>query len=454
MVRVLPMSAVALVVVISFGTTQSVFIPLHLLTFFLAAMVCHGELVRRRPDPRHLTAFYLAMSIGGVLGGVLNALVAPLVFDRVLEYPLALALACLALPGSTRARANAKRLLDVALPLALGALTVGLLLWLRSYVDFPQRDIGRKITLGFAGIIAFSFKDRPLRFALSVGTILLASALTTGEGRPLHQERSFFGVLRVMDVPEGPFHRLVNGSTVHGLQSLDPDERRVPLTYYHPTGPMGQVFEAFESGTASSDVAIVGLGAGSLLGYSKPGERWTVYEIDPAVGRIARDPSFFTYVSDQRADSLDIVLGDARLRLREAPAHGYGLIVLDAFSSDAIPLHLLTREALALYRSRLAQGGLISFHISNRYFDLEPVLAALAQDAGLVARIRSDMGLSPEESRVGKTTSVWVVMAAEPADLGAIADDSRWVAVRAVSGRAPWTDDYSSILENFQFTLR
>ena len=196
---------------------------------------------------------------------------------------------------------------------------------------------------------------------LTVAAVLAASGLSPGvSGRLLHIERSFFGVVRVTHDAERNVHRLFHGSTLHGQQSLDPALRREPSTYFTRSGPIGQVFEAIgpRLDQPGAQVAIVGLGAGTLASYARPGQNWTFYEIDPVVERIARDPRFFTYLRDCQAEVVDIVLGDARFRAARAPDHAYRLIVLDAFSSDAVPVHLLSREAIRLYRAKLADGRL------------------------------------------------------------------------------------------------
>jgi hypothetical protein len=303
---------------------------------------------------------------------------------------------------------------------------------------------------GLAVLVAATARARPLRFALGVAAVLLAGGLSDGvDGRVLHRERTFFGVLRVTEVADrgGRLHRLFHGSTLHGQQRLAPGWRREPLTYYHRSGPIGQVFEVVHARPgARARVAVVGLGAGSLAAYAAPGERWTFYEIDPAVVRIARDPRAFTFLRDSLAGTIDVVVGDARLRLREAVDGASDLIVLDAFSSDAIPTHLLTREALRLYRAKLAGGGLIALHLSNRTIDLDPVVGRLARDAGLLARVRHDRTLTPEQRRAGKSTSIWAVLAAAPSDLGALASDPRWRPARLRPGNRAWTDDYSNVV--------
>ncbi len=453
MVQALPMAAVLLVLVLNIASVaQPAYLPLHLLVFFLAAMVCHGELVRCRPSQEHLTAFYLAMSCGGVLGGLFNAVIAPLVFDRVAEYPLALVLACLVLPKSrTDGSGRSSRYFDWVLPLCLGMFTWGLVTVLQPRSGSQPDDLHAKLTFGVAALICYAFKDRPVRFALSLGAVLLvAGSYTSSYGQVLYQHRNYFGVLRVTYDAAGNFNRLIHGHTLHGQQSLDPRQRFEPLTYYHRTGPIGQVFEDLRQRGNRSDVALVGLGAGSLAAYGEPGQHMTYYEIDPVVVQIARDTRFFTFLDDSHAASIDIVLGDARLRLNDAPEHAYALIVLDAFSSDAIPTHLLTREALQLYRSKLKEGGMLAFHISNKCIDLAPILGALARDADLRCLVRRDFDLPTSELKIGKEPSTWAVMAARDIDLGSLTCDSRWVAPHVPPGEAVWTDDFSSIIEHMR----
>jgi hypothetical protein len=450
--RGMRMVTIVLAVVICLQVVQVIYIPLHLLMFFLAAMVCHRELARRRPGMSHLTEFYLAISVGGVLGGVFNALVAPVVFDRVVEYPLAIAMACLALPSvasGSGSRGPKARILDFAFPLALGFIVFEAR---RRLGDQPapawsSGDIKIKVLYGLAGVACFMFADRPLRFALGIASLLTAGMLTN-QGQVLLRERSFFGTIRVVRVEPGPYHQLIHGNTLHGQQSLEPRRGQEPLTYYHRTGPIGQVFDFLGNHVDRSNVAIVGLGTGSLAAYARPGERWTFYEIDPSIVRIANNPVYFTYLRDCHASAWEVLLGDARLRLHTAPGHEYELIVLDAFSSDAVPVHLLTREAINLYRSKLAPHGIIAFNISNRYLDLTAVVRVLARAEGLVCRVRQDPALSPLDQRMGKTTSIWAIMAGDEDDLGPLAQDPAWVVPTVHRHEAAWTDDFSSILEH------
>jgi hypothetical protein len=290
--------------------------------------------------------------------------------------------------------------------------------------------------------------------------VLVASSLAPSPGgRLIHRERDFFGVLRVLHDPRTDVHRFLHGSTLHGQQSLDPSARREPSTYFSRSGPIGDVFSVLGSRLKShpgTHIAIVGLGAGTLACYAQPGQSWTFYEIDPAVARIAEDSRFFTYLSDarDRGVALDFVIGDARMRLREAQEYGYQLIVLDAFSSDVVPVHLLTREAIQLYLSRLAQGGLLAFHLSNRYLDLDPVVGRQARDAGLFCRIRYDPDITADEKQAGKQASVWALMATREAHLGAVADDPRWQVSHDHPGTRLWTDDDSDLASHLVLRQR
>jgi hypothetical protein len=450
----------ALVPVLAAGLVQFYWIPLHLLTFFVAAMVCHRALARLRPAPGELTVYYMAIALGGVLGGVFNALVAPIVFDRVAEYPLGLFLACLCLPG-VGAAIGQRPMGEAFIPVFIGGLSAVLVRNVAGLADSAPGALAVILVAGLALLVTVRARRRPLRFALAVAALLLGAGLSEGvDGRVLRRERTFFGVLRVTEAVEGDarFHRLFQGTTLHGQQCLAPGRRREPLAYYASTGPIGQVFEAIHArqaaGGAALRIAVVGLGAGTLAAYARPGERWTFYEIDPAVVRIARDPRAFTYLQESRAGSIAVEVGDARLSLREAAEHHFDLVVLDAFSSDTIPTHLLTREALRVYRAKLGTRGLIALHLSNRTVDLGPVVGRLAQDAGLAVRVRHDRNPAAVERRAGKSASIWAVLAEDVEDLGALAGDPRWGPPRVEAGDPVWTDDRSSIVRHLRLGWR
>ncbi|HKI21755.1 MAG TPA: fused MFS/spermidine synthase, partial [Isosphaeraceae bacterium] len=389
---VLPYFLVAWVLVMSAGLAHTAWVPLHLATFFIGSLACHGALAQARPPAADATVFYLTIALGGLFGGIFNAIVAPLVFNRLVEYPLIVVLACLVLyqkdlPFRQR-----------GLKIWLGDLLVpGIVFLLAALVATDQVGLAQSVLgvvfvmiasgLGFYACV--TVRHRPVRFTLVLASVLAATGLAPGpRGRLVYIARSFFGVLRVTYDAERNVHRLFHGSTLHGQQSLDPLLRRKPLTYFTRSGPIGQLFEAIEPRLTQpgTRVAITGLGAGTLAAYARPGQRWTFYEIDPLAERVARDRRFFTYLEDCQADSVDIILGDARLRLRDAPDRAYQLIILDAFSSDSVPVHLISREAIALYRSKLAIGGVLVFNLSNRYLDLDPVMSRQAEDAGLSYR--------------------------------------------------------------------
>jgi len=435
-----------------------VLFPLYLVALFAVALVCHGELARTRPQVGRLTEFYLWISAGGVLGGIFNALLAPAIFTTLLEFPLALIFAALLRPAIDQkpeppARAARVKRNDLLLPLALG-LSMAVLLIGFSHFGLKPSPFLIILFFGYSMVWCLSFSRRPLRFAAGLAAMMIASSLYAGPyGKFLHKERSFFGVLRVMNDQSSALRYFLHGAIVHGIQSLDPAKSREPLAYYTKSGPAGSVLRAMQARTlfgSHADLAmprwaVVGLGAGAMACYLRPGESLTFYEIDPAVERIASDPRYFTFLS-QCAPATPIVLGDARLKLRDAPDHGYDLIVLDAFSGDTVPMHLITREALALYLRKLAPGGTLAFHISNLHLKLAPVLGALAQDAGLACLIDHDTNVTEAESRQGKRASEWVVMARTKADLGELGTDAHWAPLEAPSGTQVWTDDYSDLI--------
>jgi len=441
--RATPMLVTALVVAMVAGASVSLLlIAGHLVVFFACALRLHMTLAGRRPATEHLTEFYLWIAVGGVLGGLLNTLVAPVIFDSVFEYPAALAVACI-LPAWAMGTAD-RRLTrnDVLLPvvIGLGAISAA---WATREQLIDTRAFA--VLVGTLAIAGFSFKRRPVRFGLAIAMLLVVAQVypATSE-RLLMADRTFFGVMRVREDRGAGRHVLIHGSTVHGLQSLDPARRQTPLSYFHPSGPIGQAMTALAGRLTDAHVGVVGLGAGSLAAYATPGQRWTFYEIDPAVARIARDPAMFTYLQDC-GEGCRIVLGDARLSLARTEDPAYQLLILDAFSSDSIPVHMLTREALDLYLTRLAPGGVMAFHISNRHLNVQPVLEALAAERGLAALVQVDPS-STKEYVEGHYPSHWFLMAREADAFGPLAADSRWQRPQVSSGARIWTDDFSDII--------
>jgi hypothetical protein len=503
--RVLPGAAVMLALVYLSGATQPAWflILFHLLFLFFAALVCHGLLADDGPGARHLSEFYLWLAVGGALGGLFNALVAPLLFDTVVEYPLVIVLASYLRPafrrergrllglrlgarrGPTVSRFGAEggggfnagdddavkddaldegvvgeggrvRALDLLPPLYLGALAAALAFMARQ---FEMHSVERAAVVLAAPLflLNYFFAPRPLRFAAGLAAIMLASAFFyESPGRVLHASRNFYGTHRVSSDSSDRVHWLRHGSTLHGTQYTDAKRACEPLSYYHREGPLGSVFGALGAKGGARSVAVVGLGAGTTAAYARAGESWTFYEIDPEVVNIARDPSLFTYLSSCAAAPIRVVTGDARLRLREAPPAAYDLIVLDAFSSDAVPAHLLTREAVALYLSKLAPGGRIAFHVSNRSLELERVALGVAADARLAARIFADEYSPGDEGHdPNHDPSTWVVAAREDADLGPLVADARWQTAAARNLRPEiWRDDFSNVVTLFKSSDR
>ncbi len=438
-------------------------IPVHLAAFFVAAMVCHGELARTRPAARRLTEFFLLMSVGGVLGGVFNGLVAPMVFDGVLEYPLAMVLACLLRPGKAESRKqkvesrkqkveNRFSWLDVGLPAALGVVVI-IVVMARDALGLTQSRLGVALVFGVPAFICFAFKERPIRFALGFGVVMLTAGLYANPkvGEVLYAKRNFFGVKRVVLDADGKFYRLYHGSTTHGIQNADPAKREAPLSYYHRSGPLGDVFKVFGGPGGMSPVCVIGLGTGSMAAYVERGQRFTFLEIDPAVERIARDTRFFTYLDRCRGD-FDVLLGDGRLTLADFPDGSFEMLILDAFSSDAIPTHLLSREALEIYLSKLTAGGVLAFHVSNRHLKLEPMVAQLAADAGLACLSRHDTKLTADELADGRTQSHWMLMARRPELIARLVDEFGWYVPRIPPGTPVWTDQYCDLLSLFDFS--
>ncbi len=459
MVAALPVTLPLLVVSIITDLHEPfwLLILLHLFGFFVAALVLHGELARDRPPAKHLTEFYLWVAVGGVLGGVFNALIAPVTFDTVIEYPLAMVLACLFLPRLRRSEhrdeeeggSRTRRWLDLVLPLALGV-AVWALLSVAGFVAPESEEVWMYLLLSLAVGLCLHFaysNNRPVRFGLGIVALVAAATFRIGAGQDvLYEDRSFFGVYNVTgEEASVGLHTLNHGNTSHGAQVLGvtPPE---PLTYHHRTGPVGQLFDALPNEDVTSRVAILGLGTGAMACYAQPGQQWTFYEIDPLIEGIARDPSLFTYLRDCPGE-YEVVLGDARLSLRDAEDRSYGVIVGDVFNSDAIPVHLLTREAIDLYFRKLARNGVLAMHISNRYLNLEPVLGDLARDRGLECYAQSDM---ETEGVPHKEASRWVAMAREEGDLGSLPDDGRWQPCASnPNSNDVWTDDFSNLIGTF-----
>ena len=407
---------------------------LHLQVLFMAAMLCHGMLADGRPEASRLTEFYLLMSLGGVLGGAFNALLVPLIFNSVIEYPLLLVAALLLRPEARWIGRGRTRVWAIAACAALlGAIV------LRLVQGGEEQSVMTYRTLLALAIIAMVMgrqsKVAPAIAAVCAFGIGYAANPVAGGVA----ERGFFGVVKVID--RGEHRVMMHGTTLHGAQYISGEDRLRPTTYYAPEAPIGQIFKAHE---ADGRVGVVGLGTGSVACYARVGQVYTYYEIDPLVSQFASDPVYFTYLSDCTPNA-ETVLGDGRLTLAAEPEGDFELLLIDAFSSDAVPAHLLTREAVELYLSRLSEEGVLVMHVSNNHMRLETVVARIADDLDGPALYQFYVPTKEEGESFRAQASQVVVLAKSKAALANLVEDERW-AVLESDGKRPWTDDYSNVI--------
>ena len=421
-----------------------VYLILHVVAFFFAVMVCHGELAKSRPSTQHLTQFYLIMSFAGMLGGMFNTFVAPFIFNGIYEYPIMIVAALLLRPLFAW---NMKQLI---IPTVL--LSIGFILY-ASIHDLLQYFDEIALSLIAISVLVYFLRKQTLSYALTVGVLMfLALSLHGLSSNTLFQKRSFFGVMAVRESvltdeqnkPES-YHELFHGTTKHGAQRLPEHLAKIPLTYYSQPGPMGQLFKTFDKQDVAWKIGVVGLGAGALACYAKPTQDWTLYEIDPLVINIASNPDYFTYLSRCLPKST-MRVGDARLALEKEPDQHFDLLIMDAFSSDAVPTHLLTKEALELYFRKLKPNGILAFHITNRHLALKKVLSVHAEQQHFAALIQEFK--APDNMPLVVDTD-WVVMAKQPETLQplTLALLGDWQTMPLYFGLSPWTDDFTNIVK-------
>jgi hypothetical protein len=436
------------------GTSVIAALALTLAAFFASAMVFHGEIVRLRPAARHLTEFYVWMSFGGVLGGIFAGLVAPQVFNGVHEYGLLfLAALVVRVKGCPEIDRRHALLLGGAIIVAIAAYMV------LATTSGPHADDWTGHAVKAAGALAmlglFALVRDIKMVAIVVAPIMLMLTIAPHFKDGFVSVRSFFGVSKISTSADGTLRYLSHGTTYHGAQRLDQYTSGVrpdPLTYYYHGGPFDQTIQATRAarGGHLANVAVVGLGTGSQACLKQAGENWTFYEIDPLVVQIAQNPKMFTFMSEC-APFARIVLGDARLMLQDAAPQKYDLIIVDAFSSDSIPLHLLTREAMALYRTKLAEGGALVFHLSNRNLTIAPFVAATAGSLSLQTWRSNKQAMSDEKLKAGKASTDIAIVTDNTEVLRQLAfadSDKRWHDITPASGAiTPWTDDFSNILK-------
>jgi hypothetical protein len=447
-----PLAIAGVVILLAFGGEQNLLLTLggHQLCFFVIAMACHGELARTRPAAKYLTGFYVALSFGGMVGGLFAGLVAPFTFSWVAEYPILLALAALCRPRGNERLPRATQwywplLAAIAVALILPVYYAGqIFTWLEDHRVWMIGGVGV-----LAALLAVILNGNRWKiFATVAVALVLLRAYPNDDGR-VETVRSFFGVHKIVVTPNGQYHVLMHGTTIHGAEKFRNDDgtpvtgRPEPITYYHKAGGIGQAVNAIRARKgAPLRVAVIGLGSGSLTCASEPGEDWKFFEIDQTMVDSARDPKYFTYIRKCEPD-LKPVIGDARLTFAKEPSGTYDVIIVDAYSSDAIPIHLATEEAMEIYKDKLAPHGAVVMHVSNRHLELESVVVGIAKANDLKSWVYSED--SGRDAEYIFSTTV-VVSAREETDVGKLAASDKWTLTRAKQSQRVWTDDYSNIV--------
>ncbi|MCC8975283.1 spermidine synthase [Bradyrhizobium brasilense] len=448
-----PLAIAGVVILLAVGGEQNLLLTLggHQLCFFIIAMACHGELARTRPAAKYLTGFYVALSFGGMVGGLFAGLVAPFTFSWVAEYPILLALAALCRPPG-----GAERLPRWSAwywPF-LAVLAVALIAPSYSAGDiFNWFDVHRVWVIGAVGVLSALLAlalnaNRWKIFATVVVALVVLRAYPSDDGR-VETVRSFFGVHKIVVTPNGQYHVLMHGTTIHGAEKFKNDDgtpvagKPEPISYYYKDGGIGRAITAIrERKGAPLKVAVIGLGSGTLTCASAPGEDWRFFEIDQSMVDTARDPKYFTYIQNCEPN-LKPVIGDARLTFAKEPDGAYDLIIVDAYSSDAIPIHLATEEAMAIYKEKLAPQGAVVMHVSNRHLELASVVVGIADANDMKSWVYSED--SGRDNEYIFSTSV-VVSAREEEDVGKLASSDVWTETEADEKQRVWTDDYSNVL--------
>ncbi len=448
-----PLAIAGVIILLAVGGEQNLLLTLggHQLCFFVIAMACHGELARTRPPAKYLTGFYVALSFGGMVGGLFAGLIAPFTFSWVAEYPILLALAALCRPPGGDARLPRWSgwywpfLAVLALALIGPSYSPGKIMnWLDDYRVWMIGAVGVLSALLALGLNASRWKI----FATVAVALVLLRAYPSDDGR-VETVRSFFGVHKIVVTPNGQYHVLMHGTTIHGAEKFKNDDgtpvtgRPEPITYYHKDGGIGQAITAIsERKGAPLRVAVIGLGSGTLTCASQPGEDWKFFEIDQSMVDTAKDSKYFTYIQNCEPN-LKPVIGDARLTFAREPDGIYDLIIVDAYSSDAIPIHLATEEAMKIYKDKLAPQGAVVMHVSNRHLELASVIVGIADANDMKSWVYSED--SGRDNEYIFSTSV-VVSAREEADVGKLASSDVWAETEADENQRVWTDDYSNVL--------
>ena len=466
--------AMPLVMTIDLGDNPALMIAAHFAVFFVVAMACHGEMARLRPPVEQLTEFYLMMSIGGVVGGAFNSLLAPVLFNSILEYPIVLIAASLALPAwreiadgqNSTDRSPAPSWLSIekiwAVPVALLVLLSGVWAFEYSLLKLFRPLV---MLLGFAvpAAVCILLARSPRRFVPCYALLLLGYPFIHVNHDVTLKQRGFFGVNEIATV--GEFRTLINGRTQHGMQRIEETENPLPLSYYHPDGPVGDLFRQF--GDQQNRIGVVGLGVGTIAAYGQANQQLDFYEIDPIVYQMASDENYFSYLSSARSD-VEVILGDARVQLdarrkrmsrltnvawrpnsneTQTKNRLYGMMILDAFGSDSVPIHLLTEEAVELYLDSLDENGLLAIHISSKFMNFIPVGAALSQHFGLHSAVRTDAQLTQADRQSGRSASRYMIFSRDKETIDRFLDlENGWQPLKS-DRPVHWTDEHANILD-------
>ena len=447
-----PLAIVSVIMLLAGGTERNLFVLLggHLFCFFVIAMACHGELARTRPPAQHLTGFYVALSLGGMVGGLFAGLIAPFSFSWIAEYPILVALAALCRPGNQAPAPRWGRWYWGALTLLAVMLIAPSYLSAEAaqYLDHFRMPI--IIALAIAAMIAaIILKVGRWKFAATIGLALLLIRILPGDRGHVETVRSFFGVHKIVATTDGRYHLLMHGTTVHGAEKVLNDDgtpvtgRPEAISYYYKESGISRAIAAVRARKGGPlRAAVIGLGSAALTCASQPGENWKFFEIDQAIVDIARDPKRFSFIQKCHPD-LQPVMGDARLTFAKEPDGVYDLIVVDAYSSDAIPVHLATREAMTIYKSKLAPHGTIVVHVSNRHLELASVIVGIANANNLKSWVYFN---NPRRDTEYILANNVVISARDESDVGDIAHSDAWKAASPDKLQRVWTDDYSNIL--------
>jgi len=464
----------AVLLLVDLGTNPWAIAPFHLLTFFVVSMVCHGELNRTRPPADKLTEFYLLMSIGGFLGGTFNALIAPVVFNEIAEYPLALVAACFMRPqlnaaaskqrNSTKQNSNSnpkasrpdrtwqsERFADFLWPVGI-AIFGFLAMKVTGLFNLDVKISAALVLFVIPAFLCYSFVEKPIRFGLTYAVIVFSCQWMLTDRNVVEMERGFFGVNKVALDLENGYRTLINGRTMHGIQRIN-DHQTEPLSYYHQQGPVGDIF-GIANRRDLNRVGVIGLGTGSIASYSEPHQTFDFYEIDPVVCKFASDEKYFCFLKEAKGKT-NLILGDARIKLSQhisadpqSSLLSYDLLILDAFSSDSIPTHLLTREATSIYSHVLSgRNGILAIHITNKHMDLKPLVVSIAKNHGWTPFIREDHLPGDHTDNDGRLSSVWVVLVQDEFAISAFSNQQGWRILDEPGLPTTWTDEYSNVLE-------